>query len=323
MPPASFRLAAALACLGLLVAAPALAQTTAAPIPAYDGLKKTVAVDPFTTTESVGAGTTGGMAVTPDGMTALLTDALVRDGRFVVVERQSLSTLQTEQSLTQSGAVTAETGAAPGAMIGASAIVRGSVTRFEPAASGASLGVGGLPLGSLFATKAEVKNQRMMMEVTLRLVDTTTGQVVSTAKAQGFGSSTSTSASLVDSRTGASMDADAFKESSAGKAGADAIAKAVQQIASDMRNVPWSALVVDSDGAKVYVNAGANCNVQPGMALQVYRRGKVLTDPQTGEVLDIELEPVGQIRIDAVRDRVSTATVISGQPMRGDILKTN
>ena len=57
-------------------------QTPATP---YDGLKKTVSVDQFQAAESTGG------AVTADGMTTLLTNALVKDGRFIVVERPALS----------------------------------------------------------------------------------------------------------------------------------------------------------------------------------------------------------------------------------------
>ena len=42
--------------------------------PAYDGLKKTIAVDLFQATETVGG------SVTAEGMTAMLTQALVEDG---------------------------------------------------------------------------------------------------------------------------------------------------------------------------------------------------------------------------------------------------
>ena len=57
------------------------AQPTMPPAIPYDGLKKTLSVDQFLATES-----TGGV-VTADGMSALLTNALIKDGRFIVVER--------------------------------------------------------------------------------------------------------------------------------------------------------------------------------------------------------------------------------------------
>ncbi len=288
------RLALALG-LGLAPLAGQPSQAQSPPPAAYDGLKKTVSVDKVLATEAVGG------TVTAEGMTAMLTDALVRDGRFVVVEPPATADAEA---------------------IGASAIVRAAVTKYDPAAGGSSLGIGGLPMGSLFAARAGVKSQKAVMEISLRLVDTATGQVISTSKAQGSASSSAVDATVVDARTGASASGGAFRNSPIGKAGEEAIAKAVELIAASMRNVPWSALVIDATGGKIYVNAGADRNVAQGATLHVYRKGKVLTDPSTGVVLDVEMEPIGVIQIDGVRDRLSTAVVVSGEaPLRGDVLK--
>lgn len=296
------RILAALA-LAVGMAAAAQAAGQAQPAGAYDGLKKTVSVDRFLAAEAVGG------SVTADGMTALLTDALVRDGRFVVVEAPMMA------------GATADAGA-PGGQIPASAVVRAAVTKFEPAAGGSSLGIGGLPMGSLFAARAGVRTQKSVMEISLRLIDTGTGQVMATSKAQGFAASSGLDATVVDSRTGASANGGTFKTTPIGKAGEEAIARAVEQIAAGMRSVPWSALVIEASGGKVYVNAGADRNVRSGTPLHVYRKGRVLTDPSTGVVLDVELEPIGVIQVDGVRERLSTAVVVSGRPpLRGDVLK--
>lgn len=287
-----FNLTAVALAAGLALAAPAAAQT----VGAYDGLKKTVSVDTFQAADAVGG------TVTADGMTAMLTDALTRDGRFVVVEKTG--------------------GADSTALIAASAVVRGTVTKYEANAGGSSLGIGGLPMGSIFAARAGLKSQKAVMEISLRLVDAATGQVISTSKAQGSASSSAIDATLVDSNTGASANAGRFRATPIGKAGEDAIAKAVELIAASMRSVPWSALVIESSGPTIYVNAGADRSVQPGTPLRVYRKGRVLTDPSTGVVLDVEMQPIGAIRIDQVRERVSTAVLVSGQPPeRGDVLK--
>ncbi|MDP1737006.1 MAG: CsgG/HfaB family protein [Caulobacter sp.] len=289
------------------------AATDAAP---YAGLKKTIAVDPFQAAEAVGG------SITSDGMTAMLTDALVRDGRFVVVERPGLASVQAEQQLGQSSATTPETAAGVGGLIGASAIVRGAVTKYEPAASGGGIGVSGLPMGGLLGGRAGVKSQTSLLEISLRLIDTTTGQVISTSKAQGRAKSTAADASVVNPWTGASAGGGTFHTSPIGQAGEDAIIKAVELIAAGMRAVAWSAQVIEADGDRVYVNAGADRNVAAGTVLSVWRRGRTFTDPTTGEVLDVDLQRIGTVRIDSVRDRLSTASVASGgPPARGDLLK--
>jgi len=279
----------------------AMAQTPGA----FDGLKKTISVDPFLATEAVGG------SVTSDGMTAMLIDALVRDGRFVVVERQGLP-------------ATEGSGSGGGQMIAASAIVRGVVTKYEAAASGGNVGVSGVPIGALFNGRAGVRGQRAVMEISLRLIDTATGQVISTSSAQGSASSSSRDAAVANNWSGAALGGGTFHATPIGQAGQDAIIKAVDQIAAGMRNVPWSALVIDAGEAGVYLNAGADRNVQPGLVLNVYRAGRVLTDPSTGEVLDREMARVGSVRVETVRERVSTAVLVSGElPVRGDLLKVD
>lgn len=272
------------------------AQAAGAPTPApYTGLKKTIAVDTFLAAEAVGG------TVTADGMTAMLIDALANDGRFIVVERGGGSDA--------SGAITA------------SAIVRGAVTKYEANAGGSSLGIGG-PMGGMLAGRAGLKSQKALMEISLRLVDASTGQVISTSKAQGTASSSGADAGVVNPFSGATAGGSTFHNTPIGQAGADAIVKAVEMIAASMRAVPWSAQVVEADGGRVYVNAGADRNVQAGTVLTVYRQGKVFTDPSTGLVLDVDLQRLGTVRIDSVRERLSTATVISGDPpARGDLLK--
>lgn len=305
--------------LGLTIAAGPAAADQAQPATPYDGLKKTVSVDRFLATEALGG------IVTADGMTALLTAALIKDGRFVVVERPGMASVQAEQVLGQTGSATAETAAKAGQLIGASAIVRGVVTKFEPAASGGGVSIGGPPMGSFFApiaSRVGLTSKTAVMEISLHLIDTTTGQVISTSTAQGSANSTTADASIVNPNSGASVGGSTFQTTPIGQAGEQAIAKAVEQIAAGMRSVPWSALVVDASGGTVYINAGAQRGMQAGMALNVYRKGKVFTDPSTGVVLDVEMAKIGVISIVGVREKLSTATVVSGgTPVRGDLVK--
>lgn len=315
MPATRFLFAAGLGLAGAVT----FAQTAAATEPSV-GPKKTVAVEQFQATESTGG------SLTADGMTALLTAALVQDGRFVVLERPGLLAVQAEQALGQSGAANIETAARPGQLIGASVIVRAAVTKFQPNASGGGLTLGGMNmgrLGSLLSSGLELKNQNAMMEIGLRLIDTTTGQVVSTSAAQGTAGGSSLGVTATNTNSGLSLGAMAFRNSPMGQAGEQAILKAVELIAAAMRNVPWAAQVVDvADAASsIYVSAGADRSVTPGLVLAVYRKGRVLTDPSTGLVLDVELRKLGTARVTAVRERVSIAQFEGAEPpARGDIL---
>jgi curli biogenesis system outer membrane secretion channel CsgG len=284
--------------------------------PVSDAPMKTVAVDQFLAAEAVGG------SVTADGLTAMLIDALSRDGRFVVVERTGLASVQTEQGLGTSSAATAETAAKTGQLIGASVIIRGAVIKYEAARSGGSLGVGGFGLGSLLAPQAGLKHSTATLEISLRLIDTTTGQIIVTYNAEGSAGANSAGIDLVNPKTGLSLGASAFSNTPLGQAAQDAILKCLQQIGEGMRKVPWSSTIVEAAGGKIYVSGGTDRHIAPGLVLTVVRKGKIFTDPSTGQVLDVEMDKIGTIKIDGVREKISTATLLDGQmPVRGDIVK--
>jgi curli biogenesis system outer membrane secretion channel CsgG len=296
----------------------ALAQAAVSDVPL--GHKKTVFVDVAGATEAT-YGSVQPVGTTDEGFNAMLVDALIRTGRFIVVERVALGDLQLEQDLGKSGATTSETAALSGRMLGASAVIRATVTKFHAAAGGSGIQIG-IPLGRLFGGAAGFAGQSAVVEFNLRIIDTSTGQVVSTFKASGEANSTSANVAAVNSRSGANITASTFKNSPLGSAAESAINTAVKRIALDMEKVPWSASVVEFDDGKVYVSAGAAQNMTAGTTLQVYRKGKVLTDPETGVVLGMLTTRIGAIQIQSVTDKVSTAKLTSGEPpARGDLVK--
>lgn len=281
--------------------------------------RKTVFVDVVGGVEAMyGGGATPG--TTNEGLNAMIVDALMRSGRFVVVERVALGDVQLEQDLGKAGSTTAQTAAMFGRMIGASAVVRATVTKFDANTGGGSLSLG-LPIGRLFGGAASVGSQNATVEMHLRIIDTSTGQIVSTSKASGVASSTTAGVSAIH-RQGAAAGVNAFRNTPLGEAAESAIEAAVRQIVQAMERVPWSASVAEFDDDKVYLNAGIGQNLRKGMTLRVQRRGKVLTDPDTGAVLEVLMTDVGRIEIQSVGDKVSIARVIGGEPpVRGDVVR--
>lgn len=306
--------AARCAVIGLALGMPAAAASPSSE--PYAGPKKTVFVDVVGAAESIAVS-----GISNDGLNAMLVDALVASGRFIVVERVALGDIQLEQELARSGAVTSETGASAGRMLGASAVVLANVTKFGIAAGGGGVQIA-LPFARLLGGAAGATSQNAVVEFSVRIIDTSTGQVVATSKASGTASSSDLSVSAVNNRSGANLTANSFKNTPLGEAAESAINTAVKQIVAGMGNVPWSASVVAFDDGKVYVSAGAAQNLKAGMTLRVYRKGKVLTDPATGVVLEVLMTSVGTIQIQSASDKTSIAILIDGEPpARGDIVK--
>jgi len=109
-------------------------------------------------------------------MADLLTNALVQTGQYTVLERDALNRIRAEQNLAMGGEVDASTGAEFGRLVGAEFLVVGSVTKFEEKGGG---GIGGL-LGRRVGVGA-LKNTSEL-GITVRLINSTTGEIVSSDK---------------------------------------------------------------------------------------------------------------------------------------------
>lgn len=116
------------------------------------------------------------------GVANMLITALVNTGRFTVVERDeaALKKIFEEQKLGASGAVTPQTAAKVGKMLGARLAVIGEVSEFGIRKTSAFVGVGG----------AKTTTTRVVVDA--RMVDTETSETVSAATGIGT-ASTSTS----------------------------------------------------------------------------------------------------------------------------------
>ena len=277
------------------------------------GPKKTVAVGIFEAPQTLGGVGTG------EGLSAMLTQALLKDGRVVVLERLAFGDIQGEQQLGQVGASTPDTAPKTGQLIGASVLIRGTVTKFSPQADGGSIGVG-LPFssgGSILGFNV----QQAVVEIALRLIDTSTSQVIAATAASGTASARGFNVELYKS-DGMHVGSTGFQGTPLGEAAEKAIKQAVEQIATALGKVPWSAVVIDNTDGTVFVSAGADRGVRAGTTLHVYRKVRDLTDPATSVVLDTLMDAVGTIQIQSVRDKTSLARVTSGsKPIRGDLLR--
>jgi flavin-binding protein dodecin len=168
-----------------------------------------------------------------------------------------------------------------------------------------------------------VSDSHSDVELNMRLIDTASGRILASVNAKGSASSTGVTANLY-TKSGMSFGADAFKNSPLGKACEQAIQQALDQIAAAMDKVDWSAQVLSSDTGQIYIDAGSIQNIQVGEIFKIYHKGKVLTDPNTGAIIDVIEDPVGSISIVSVREKTSAGVVTDGAlPERGDVVRTN
>jgi curli biogenesis system outer membrane secretion channel CsgG len=111
------------------------------------------------------------------GMADQVVNALLEDGSFRVIERKKLDTVLAEQDFTNSDRADPKTTIKLGKVLGVRYIITGSITKFSTEKRGAGMRVKGIGIGGSKA-KSEVA-------LTLRVIDTTTGEIMISAKGLG------------------------------------------------------------------------------------------------------------------------------------------
>lgn len=298
-------------------AQPAPPPPTAKPLPPPTGPKKRIAVAKFDAAGNFvavyGSWDIGG------GLAAQLTTALINSGHFIVVERAELAGVLREQEMGLQKVVSKETAAQVGRVLGAQLLVRGAVTEFEQKAGGGGLrlGFGGLgPLGAALGGQST----HGLVGMDVRLIDTTTGQVLQSHRAEAKLEQKGVSVDLNVKEV--SFGGDQFEKTVLGQATRKAIEDAVAFIIRAMEPVPWTGHVVEVAGDQVFINAGTNTGLKVGDTFTVSTVERELTDPSTGAVLGVIEKSLGEIQVVTVQEKFSIAKMAGPfQPKRGDLVK--
>jgi curli biogenesis system outer membrane secretion channel CsgG len=116
----------------------------------------------------------------------MLAAELVSMGSFSVLERKELDAVLGEQDLGASGRVDPKTAAKVGKLKGAKYLVAATVSAFEEGTSGKGMGV------SIMGLSVGGKKERAYMAVDLKVIDTTTGEIVDARTVEATSESTST-----------------------------------------------------------------------------------------------------------------------------------
>jgi curli biogenesis system outer membrane secretion channel CsgG len=244
----------------------------------------------------------------------LLTDRMVNDGRFNVVDRTHLSSTLGEHQLAASGEVDPQTAISAGKMVGAHYLVTGNILQLDQTGqSGAS--AGSLLPGIFGAAAGGVSTHRVTIKVAVRVIDARTGQIVQSFADEETRSGTSWSAGGVAGYTGGSYSNEQFVNSDMGHLIDDEAAKIVASIdpsrfSSGPAAPALTGHIAAIDGRNVIINIGSNSGVQVGQTFDIIRL-KSLIDPTTHQKLQVS-ENVGKLQIDSVSQNASVAHVVAG-----------
>jgi curli biogenesis system outer membrane secretion channel CsgG len=253
------------------------------------------------------------------GIGDMLVDRLVNDGKYSVIERKALDKILAEQNFSNSDRADPSSAARIGKLLGVNAIIVGSITQFGRDDKSTGVGGGGFGRFGVGLGKVKKSDAKAVVQITARLVDVNTGEIL--ASAQGLGQSKRSSTSLGGFGAGSGGGGGGLVDMHSSNFGATIIGEATNAAVTDVAGkldassdkLPTVAIAVDGmvadvNGNTLILNVGKNNGLQVGDVLKVNRTGKEIKDPATGKVLRRVDTPLGQVTITEVDDTSSEGT---------------
>jgi curli biogenesis system outer membrane secretion channel CsgG len=255
------------------------------------------------------------------GVSDLLTNKLVQDGTYSVIERSRIDQVLQEQNLGASGRIDAATAAQLGRILGVDVVVIGSITQFNVEEKNTGGGTG------FFGIRVNSEKAKATVELTARLVSTSTAEILAVAQGEGQLDQNDGQVSVMGFGGGTSTSNLDKLLSAAATEATDNLSTQIVAAAPKIGALPAAvpavnAVVADVTGGLVTINKGSGEGLQVGMKLSVERVVKQVKDPSTGTVIRRITQPVGQIVLTEVDAKSALGKVTRGVNFRvGDVVK--
>lgn len=240
----------ALVLLTMLVALPVYAQ-------GEKTIKRKVAIGRFSNETQYAKGVFYNKENDPMRKQALdiLSSKLASSGKFILLEREDLDVLVSEAGEGMN-------------KIGADYIILGSITEYGRKAEGEQKFL------------SSTKTQTVEAGVSIRLVEAATGLIIYSDEAKGFAETSSRTTLGFGGTAG-------FDATLSDKAISAALSQLVENIINKCMDKPWKSYILSVDDGSYVISGGASQGLAAGDKFVVYKKGKIVKNPQTG--LDIEL----------------------------------
>ena len=222
-------------------------------------------------------------------------------------------------------------------MLGVDTIIIGDVTQFGRDDKHYGGGGGGGSIWNAGAGSLGMSKSKAVVEVTARMVDVNTGEIL--ASVTGHGESerkglTTSGAGYSGWKGGAGqldMGSTNFSQSILGQAVKQAVndtAKGLDQHAASLPVnapppvAPIDGLVADASGGDIIINVGSSAGVRVGDKLAVTRVLRTVKDPASGKVLRTIDSPIGMLTVTSVDSGSAVGKFDgAGTPKVGDAVK--
>ncbi len=198
----------------------------------------------------------------------ILSSKLAASGKFILLEREDLDVLLSE---------------AGGNMnkIGADYIILGSITEYGRKNEGQQ---------KLFSS---TKTQTVEAGVSIRLVEAATGLIIYSDEAKGYAETSSTQTLGLGGSAG-------FDATLSDKAISAALSQLVENIINKCMDQPWKSYILAVENGSYIISGGASQGLMAGDVFNVYRKGRVVKNPQTGANIELPGTLVGKVKVESM-----------------------
>ena len=246
--------------LAVLLALPAAAQSERT-------IKRKVAIGRFSNETQYAKGLFYDKENDPMRKQALdiLSAKLAASGKFLLLEREDLDLLVAEAGPEMD-------------KIGADYIILGSITEYGRKTEGQQ---------KVFSS---TKTQTVEAAVSIRLVEVRTGLIIYSEEAKG-------SAELSTKQTLGLGSTAGYDATLSDKAISDAISKLVDKIIDRCMDKPWRSYILSAEDGAYIISGGGSQGLTAGDTFNVYKKGKIVKNPQTGMNVELPGTKVGTVTI--------------------------
>lgn len=218
----------------------------------------------------------------------ILSARLTETGKFLMFERLDADDVSAEKML----AGLKEEGVA------VDYLIVGSVSEF------------GRSVESQSGVFSRAKTQRAYAKVNVRLVDVSTGRIISAT--EGAGEATSEAKQTLG--VGASA---GYDQSLSDKAISAAISQLTSNLVESMTAKPWRSYLLTQQDGHYVMSGGTSQGLRPGLRLKVHENGARVKNPQTGAMITLPGTQVAEIEVistvgDDEFNELSFVSVVSG-----------
>ena len=195
----------------------------------------------------------------------ILSSKLAASEKFILLEREDLDILVNEAGSEMN-------------KIGADYIILGSITEFGRKTEGEQ---------KVFSS---TKTQTVEAGVSIRLVEASTGLIIYSDEAKGYAETSSKQRMGIGGAAG-------YDATLSDKAISAALSQLVENIINKCMDKPWKSYILSVDDGTYIISGGASQGLVAGDRFDVYKKGKVVKNPQTGMNVELPGTKMGEITI--------------------------